>query len=69
RQSLHQAVHGYTAGGAYAEFSETCKGALKKGSLADIVMLDGNIETTDPGAIDTMEVTTTICDGVITYQS
>ena len=69
RQSLHQAVHGYTAGGAYAEFSEGRKGTLKKGSLADIVILDGNIETTDPGAIDTMKVTTTICDGHITYQA
>ena len=69
RQSLHQAVHGYTAGGAYAEFSESRKGALKKGNLADIVMLDGNIETTNPDAIDAMKVTTTICDGVITYQT
>jgi hypothetical protein len=69
RQSLHQAVHGYTAGGAYAEFSEGRKGTLKSGSLADIVILDGNIETTDPGAIDTMKVTTTICDGHITYQA
>jgi len=69
RQSLHQAVHGYTAGGAYAEFSESRKGTLRTGSLADIVILDGNIETTDPGAIDTMKVTTTICDGVITYEA
>lgn len=69
RQSLYQAMHGYTSGGAYAEFSEDRKGTLKKGSLADIVILDGNIETTDPGAIDEMKVTTTICDGVITYQA
>ncbi len=67
RQSLHQAVHGYTAGGAYAEFNEGRKGALKAGALADIVILDGDIETTDPDAIDTLEVTTTICDGAITY--
>ena len=69
RQSLHQAVHGYTAGGAYAEFSEGRKGKLAKGFVADIVILDGNIETTDPGVIDTLKVTTTICDGVITYEA
>lgn len=69
RQSLQQAVHGYTAGGAYAEFSEDHKGKLAKGFVADMVLLDGNIETADPGAIDEMKVTTTICDGVITYQA
>ena len=69
RQSLHQAVHGYTAGGAYAEFSESRKGKLSKGFVADIVILDGNIETTDPGAIEGMKVTTTICDGVIAYEA
>ncbi len=69
RQSLHQSVHGYTAGGAYAEFNEDRKGILKQGALADIVILDGNIETTDPGAIDSMKVITTICDGVVTYQA
>lgn len=69
RQSLHQAVHGYTEGGAYAEFTEGRKGKLAKGFVADIVILDGNIETTDPGAIDTLKVTTTICDGVITYKA
>ncbi len=67
RQSLHQAVHGYTAGGAYAEFSEDRKGVLKAGALADIVILNGDIKTTDPDAIDALNVTTTICDGVITY--
>ncbi|MEO1161600.1 MAG: amidohydrolase family protein, partial [Pseudomonadota bacterium] len=69
RQSLHQAVHGYTAGGAYAEFNEDCKGVLKTGAFADIVILDGNIETTDPGVIDEMKVTTTICGGDITYEA
>ena len=69
RQSLHQAVHGYTAGGAYAEFSEGSKGILRQGALADIVVLDGDIEATDPAAIDGLKVTTTICDGVITYEA
>ncbi|MEM9470312.1 MAG: amidohydrolase [Pseudomonadota bacterium] len=67
RQTLHQAVHGYTAGGAYAEFSEGRKGVLKAGALADVVILDGDIEATDPEAIDSLKVTTTICDGAIAF--
>ena len=69
RQSLHQAVHGYTAGGAYAEFSENRKGKLAEGFVPDIVILDANLEAADPAAIDRIKVTTTVCDGIVTYQA
>ena len=68
RQSLHQAIHGYTAGGAYAEFNEHRKGKLAKGCLADIVMLGANIEETKPHSIDQMKVAMTICGGAVTYE-
>ena len=67
RQTLHQALHGYTAGGAYAEFSEHKKGRLMPGFAADIIMLDGNIETTQPTQIQNMSVILTICAGQITH--
>jgi predicted amidohydrolase YtcJ len=69
RQTLHQAIHGYTAGGAYAEFNEHRKGTLKQGYMADIVVLDGNIETTRPEAVTSLKVALTLCDGTVTYQA
>ena len=69
RQSLHQAIHGYTAGGAYAEFSEHRKGRLKAGYMADVVMLDGDIEAVAPEEITSLKVAMTICGGEVTYEA
>jgi predicted amidohydrolase YtcJ len=69
RQSLHQAIHGYTAGGAYAEFNEHRKGQLKAGYMADVVMLDGDIEAIAPRDITSLKVVLTICGGEVTYEA
>jgi predicted amidohydrolase YtcJ len=69
RQTLAQAIHGYTAGGAYAEFNEARKGKLAPGCFADIVMLDGDIEASAPEAIHEMKTALTICGGRITHQT
>lgn len=69
RQSLHDAIAGFTRDGAYAAFTEDRQGQLKAGMLADVVVLDGDIEAVEPAAIDTLKVQTTICDGRITYQA
>ncbi len=68
RQSLHQVIHGYTAGGAYAEFNEHRKGALKPGYMADLVMLDGDIEATAPDKVTGLKVALTICGGQVTHE-
>lgn len=69
RQSLHDAIAGFTRDGAYAAFTEDRQGQLKAGMLADVVVLDGDIEAVAPEAIDTLKVRTTICDGRVTYQA
>ncbi len=69
RQTLDEALAGYTRDGAWVEFAEDRKGMLKPGYLADVVMLDGDIEATAPEAIDSMTVRLTICDGRITHQA
>ncbi|MEE4236460.1 MAG: amidohydrolase [Anderseniella sp.] len=69
RQTLYQAIHGYTAGGAYAEFSEHRKGRLKPGYMADVVMLDGDIEKVAPDDITSLKVAMTICGGEVTYEA
>ena len=68
-QSLMNALHGFTLGSAYCEFAEHQKGMLKAGMLADLVILNGNLETTAPETISTIKPTITICDGRITYEA
>ncbi|HSI18541.1 MAG TPA: amidohydrolase [Sphingomonas sp.] len=68
RQSLADSIAGFTTDGAFTEFSEARKGVLKPGAMADLVILSGDIEATEPGDIDTMKAALTVCDGRITYE-
>jgi len=64
KQSLADAVSGYTVDGAWTEFMEDRKGRIRPGMLADIVVLSGDIEVTAPEAIDQLTAVVTICDGL-----
>ncbi|MFD2140406.1 amidohydrolase [Ancylobacter oerskovii] len=68
RQSLADAIAGFTRDGAYTEFTEANKGVLQAGAVADAVILDGDIEATASDGIDAMKVAATICGGQITYE-
>jgi predicted amidohydrolase YtcJ len=65
--TLNEALSGYTRDGAFAEFREYSKGMLKRGMLADVVVLGADIETHDPEKIREIPVRATICDGRITH--
>ena len=67
--TLHEAIAGYTVEGAYAEFMEHRKGRLKKGYLADLVVLSADVEKADPLDLHTVRPATTICGGKVTYQA
>ncbi|WP_373503206.1 amidohydrolase [Aestuariivirga sp.] len=67
-QSLMDTLHGFTAAGAYMEFMEDRKGTLKEGYLADVVVLDADMERTPAEAISTVRPVTTICDGRVTFE-
>jgi len=67
--SLHQALSGYTIEGAYAEFKEDRKGALKPGYFGDLVVLSADIEATDSAVLHQVRPVTTICGGRVTYQA
>lgn len=69
RQTLMEALASYTRDSAFADFMEHQKGQLKPGILADCVLLNGDIEATDPAAIADMRVDLTVCDGTITHGS
>jgi predicted amidohydrolase YtcJ len=68
RLGLMETLHAYTAGGAWAAHRDHLTGRLAPGLAADVVMLDGDIEATTPGAIGAMSVALTICGGRITHQ-
>ena len=66
RQTLQQALAGYTTDGAYTEFAERRKGALKPGMLADLVVLSGNIEKAPADGLKTAH---TVCDGRLVFSA
>lgn len=68
RQTLEQCIAGYTKDGAYTEFAESRKGRLKAGMLADIAVMDTDLERSDPDAIRNAKAAVTICDGKVTFQ-
>jgi hypothetical protein len=67
--TLEQAIEFYTIGSAYAEFQENVKGSIKKGKLADLVVLDRNIFEIPEKDILKTKVKYTILNGKIVYKS
>lgn len=68
RQSLADAVAGFTSDGAFVEFGEGEKGVLRPGALADIVVLSGDLEAVPAAEIDRLQVAATMCGGRVTYR-
>lgn len=68
RQSLHQALHAYTADGAYAGFMEGKTGVLKPGMLADICVLPVDLTRTDPTTFKGIRPRLTVCDGRVVFE-
>ena len=65
--SLHEALKAYCVEGAYTEFQEHQKGQIRPGFVADIVILDGDIEATKRAQLHTLGIATTICGGRVTF--
>jgi len=68
RQSLYDSIAGFTSDGAFTAFEEGRKGVLAAGAMADVVILNGDIEAAASEQIDSINVAATICGGVLTYQ-
>ena len=68
-QTLGETLASYTRDNAWVEFTEDRKGMLKEGYLADLVLLDGDIEATPKEAIRELKVRATIGDGQVTYEA
>ena len=68
-QSLMDTLHGFTAAGAHMEFMEDRKGTLTEGYLADVVVLDSDMETTAKDQVMNVRPVTTICDGRVSFEA
>ena len=68
-QSLMDTLHGFTAAGAYMEFMEDCKGMLREGYLADIAILNADLEVASKDSISEVRPQVTICDGRVTFEA
>lgn len=67
--TAQEALHAYTLASAYAAFDEHDKGSITTGKLADLAVLDRDITTTDPEAIDQTAVMATMVGGSFEYGS
>ena len=68
RVSLKRAINAFTSVPAYASFDEQRKGSLKKGMLADLIVLSDDIFDLPATDLSRTTVTATIFDGKIVYQ-
>ena len=67
-QNLMDTLHGFTLAGAHMEFMENRKGMIKEGYLADIAVLNSNLENTPAAEISWVKPLMTICDGRIVFE-
>ena len=68
-QTLMETLESYTAGNAWVEFNEARKGRLAPGMMADVTVMDHDLEALAPAEIDKARAATTICAGRITWQA
>ncbi len=68
-QGLQDSIHGFTAAGAYMEFMDDRKGMLRQGFLADIAVLDCDLEKTPAERVSTTKPLMTICDGRVVFEA
>ena len=68
RVTLKRAINAFTSVPAYASFDEQRKGSLKKGMLADLVVLSDDVFDLPAGDLSRTTVAATIFDGKIVYQ-
>jgi predicted amidohydrolase YtcJ len=69
RLTLDQAVEFYTAGSAYAEFTDDRKGRLKPGYLADFIVLSKPIFDLPPRELLDTKVQITVVGGRVVYEA
>lgn len=67
RLPLAEVLKAFTCNGAHAGFREDLTGRIRVGMLADLVLLCGDIEATQPDQIAGLGIRLTLCGGRITH--
>ena len=67
--TVEEAVRAFTLGSARAEFTDTAKGSLTPGKLADLVVLSDDLFSIPPTAIEKARVVLTVMDGRIVFDA
>ena len=67
--TMEEAIKYYTYGSAFAQFMDDRKGMIRKGYLADIVIVDKNLLTIPENEIMKTKVDYTILGGKVVYTS
>ena len=67
RQGLRETLASYTRDNAWVEFNEDRKGRLRAGMMADVVVMDTDLEAIEPDQLGKARAAVTICAGRITY--
>jgi predicted amidohydrolase YtcJ len=67
RVTREQAIRMYTSGAAYLQFSESKRGSIETGKLADLVILDRDILTCAEDDIRRIQPVATLVEGVTVY--
>lgn len=67
RIGVEDALRAYTANAAFATHSETRKGMLREGFLADLTVFDSDLRQVPPGDITRQAVDLTITDGEVVH--
>lgn len=67
RLGLMESLHAYTAGGAWAAHMDGFTGRIVAGMAADLVLVDGDVETLPPDAFGTTGIALTVCGGRVTH--
>ncbi len=67
--SVDEALRAYTAGDAYAAFAEGKRGVLRAGQKADLVVLDQDLTTIRPEALEQVKVRMTVVGGKVVFSA
>jgi predicted amidohydrolase YtcJ len=67
--TLRETLESYTATNAWVEFNETRKGKLRAGMMADIVVMDHDLDAMDPNDLDKARAAVTLCGGRTTWEA
>jgi hypothetical protein len=67
--AVEEALRAYTRENAYGVFAEATRGMIRPGYRADLVLLDQDILTIPPEAIETVQVRATVTGGRVVYRA